>query len=220
MFPFLRIGIPNKPPPPYPVQLPKTPPFPSDDRIKEIVNHRVNELFDQFNSSQSSCETPIRNDATFVKSPNLSMPSPDLPTIQKDTNVFERIILDSCDEIMHEICASNKLSSSVFRQPLEFYNPPNRLHCLQQHTIKRIFKLIESKSFGGMRSFLPSQVAQLTFNNRRKRDAVDDILIQELYEDEPRWTNFDLEEQEIRDSVTDLNTLLLNDDSSFMNATE
>ncbi|XP_031623928.1 centrosome-associated protein 350-like [Contarinia nasturtii] len=227
MFPFLR-EIPNKPPPPYPVhrQLPKTP---SDDRIKEIVNRRVEELYEKLNSPQSP-ETPIRNDATFVKSPTLSISSPDSPATQDDPNIFERIILDSCEEIMQEISAQEKQLTGIFRQPLTFYKPPNRLKCFQQHTLRRIFKLLnrpsgdsinsdESKSYSGMRSFLPSRVAQLTFNNRRKRDAVDDILIQELYEDEARWTNFDLEEKEIRENVADLKTLLADDSSSFINTT-
>lgn len=232
MFPFLR-EIPNKPPPPYPSdrQLPKTPPFPSDDRITEIVNRRVEEIFEKLNSSQSP-ETPVRNDATFVKSPTLSISSPDSPSMQDDTNVFERIILDSCEEIMHEISAQEKQLTGIFRQPLTFYNPPSRLKCFQRHTLNRIYKLLnrpcpgseyakgdDSKSYSGMRSFLPSQVAQLTFNNRRKRDAVDDILIQELYEDEARWTNFDIEEKEIRENVADLKTLLENDSSSFINTT-
>lgn len=240
LFPFLR-EIPNKPPPPYPVhrELPKTPPFPSDDRIKEIVNRRVEELYTKLNSPQSP-ETPIRTDATFVKSPSLSIASPESPATLEETNVFERIILASCEEIMHEISVPEKQLAAGFRLPLEFYNPPDRLKCFQQHTIKRIFKLLNRPSDAsnvsdgggggggvdtktGMRSFLPSQVAQLTFNNRRKRDAVDEILIQELYEDEAQWTNFDVEEKEIRDNVTDLKTLLADDSSggheTSMNAT-
>lgn len=226
MFPFLR-EIPNKPPPPYPInpvlrQLPKTAPFPSDDRIKEIVYQRVEELYATLNSTPSP-ETPVRSDATFVKSPSLSITSPESPALEEGINVFERIILDSCEEIMQDVTIYGELSSDVFRQPLEFYNPPNRLKCYQQHTLKRIFKLLnrqlsssanDSNSYSNMRSFLPSQVAQLTFNNRRKRDAVDEILIQELYEDEARWTNFESEEKEIRDNVGDLRTLLADDSVS------
>lgn len=226
IFPFLR-EIPNKPPPPYPVhrQLPITPPFPCDERIKEIVYARVEELYGTLNADPIPESPQIRSDATFVKSPSLSISSPDSPAAKEDVNVFERIILDCCEEIMHEINAHGKLTTETSRQPLTFYNPPNRLTCLQHHTLKRIFKLLnrpaandssrngDAKSYTGMRSFLPSQVAQLTFNNRRKRDAVDEILIQELYEDEARWTNFDLEEKEIRESVPDLRTLLTDDSS-------
>lgn len=174
-------------------------------------------------SSTSSPETPVRSDATFVKSPSLPITSPDSPALQEDTNVFERIIWDSCEEIMCDIVAQGEQSLGIFRQPLEFYNPPNRLKCYQQYVFKRIFKLInrsttgdsskDDETYSGIRSILPSQVAQLTFLNRRKRDAVDDILIQELYEDEARWTNFDAEEKEIRDNVTDLRTLLADDSS-------
>lgn len=229
IFPLLR-EIPNKPPPPYPVyrQLPTTPPFPTDDRIKEIVYHRIQELYEN-PATDSSPNTPARSDATFVKSPTLSVSSPESPAIeQNETNLFERIILDCCEEIMHEINVPEKQLVGVFRQPLEFFNPANRLACYQQYAFKRIFKLLnrshsndgskcdETKPFNEMmRTFLPSQVAQLTFNNRRKRDHVDEILIQELYEDEARWTNFDLEEKEIRDNVPDLRTLLA-DDSAEM----
>lgn len=225
MFPFLR-EIPNKPPPPYPIdpvlrQLPKTAPLPSDDRIKEIVYQRVEELYGNQNSTPSLEGTPVRSDATFVKSPSLSITSPDSPALVEETNVFERIILDSCEEIMRDISIYDELSSGAFRQPLEFYNPPNRLKCYQQHALRRIFKLLnrqipssanESNSY--MRTFLPSQVAQLTLNNRRKRDAVDEILIHELYEDEIRWTNFEAEEKEIRDNVGDLRMLLADDSVS------
>lgn len=230
IFPLLR-EIPNKPPPPYPVdrQLPKTPPFPADDRIKEIVYHRIKELYEK-PASDLSPNTPIRSDATFVKSPTLSVLSPESPaaTESNEINVFERIILDCCEEIMQEINSPEQQSICVFRQPLEFFNPANRLACYQQYAFKRIFKLLnrshsddgskcdESKPFNEMmRTFLPSQVAQLTFNNRRKRDHVDEILIQELYEDEARWTNFDLEEKEIRDNVPDLRTLLADDSSEI-----
>lgn len=227
--------IPNKPPPPYPIerQVPKTPPFPSDERITEIVFNRIEELYEK-PATDSVVETPVRSDATFVKSPTLSSSSADSsPVAQDDTNVFERIILDCCDEIMHEINTTAKQSGGIIKRSIKFFNPPNRLKCYQEHALKRVFKLLnrpppssndndsdESKPFSGMRSFLPSQVAQITYNNRRKRDAVDEILIQELYEDEERWTNFDLEEQEIRANVPDLRTLLADESTEIQETNE
>lgn len=213
IFPFLR-EIPNKPPPPYPAyrQLPKTPPFPSDDRIKEIVFNRIEELYEK---STKSVQTPVRNDVTFVKSPTLSTSSSDSPSsppsTQDETNFFERIISDCCAEIVHEIVAPEKQPGG--RQLLGFFNPPNRLKCYQEFALNRIFKLLNRPR--GNRSILASGVAQLTYSNRRKRDTVDEILIQELYEDEPQWTNFDLEEKEIRDSVPDLRTLLVDDSAEI-----
>lgn len=212
MFPFLR-EIPNKPPPPYPAnrQLPKTPQFPSDDRIKEIVFNRIEELYEK---PPEPVQTPVRSDATFVKSPSLSISSADSPaspSVHEETNLFERIISDCCAEIMREITAPEKQARG--RQPLGFFNPPNRLKCYQDFATNRIFKLLNRSH--GNRSILASQVAQLTYSNRRKRDTVDEILIQELYEDEARWTNFDLEEKEIRDSVPDLRTLLVDDSSEI-----
>lgn len=225
IFPVLR-EIPNKPPPPYPVcrQLRQTPPFPSDDRIKEIVYSRIKELYDK--STTDLIQTPVQNDATFVKSPSLSTSSSDSSPspVQDGTNLFEHILSDCCAEIMHEIVAPGKQPSG--QQPLGFFNPPNRLKCYQNYVLNRIFKLLNrphssdrstddgSKTFSGIRTFLASQVAQL-ISNRRKRDTVDEILIQELYEDESRWTNFDLEEMEIRESVPDLRTLLVDDSAEI-----
>lgn len=217
--------IPNKPPPPYPVyrQLPKSPPFPSDERIKVIVYQQVEELYDK-SASDLRQSTPTRSDATFVKSPTLSISSPEtLPfPVQDDSNLFERIIIDCCVEIVHEIVAPEKQLGG--RAPIGFFNPPNRLKCYQDYTLHRILKLLnrpqsndhdESKSFSGARSILSSQVAQLTYSNRRKRDSVDEILIQELYENESRWTNFEWEEKEIRESVPDLQALLIDDSAEI-----
>lgn len=217
IFPILR-EIPNKPPPPYPVyrQLPKTPPFPSDDRIKEIVFNRIEELYEKSDSFQ----TPVRNDATFVKSPTLSISSSDSPSppAHDETNLFERIISDCCVEVMQEIVVPEKQPGG--RQPLGFFNPPNRLMCYQNFALNRVFKLLNrsnSSEFSETRSILTSQVAQLTYSNRtKKRDTVDEILIQELYEDESRWTDFDLEEKEIRESVPDLRTLLVDDSAEIL----
>lgn len=112
---------------------------------------------------------------------------------------------------MEEIKQDSKLGT--FRQPLAFYNPPNRLLCFQEFALKRIFKLLNRpRNNDGNASCLPPRVAQLSASNRRKRDAVDDILIQELYEDEAKWTNFFLEEEEVRQSVGgDLRKLLVDE---------
>ncbi|XP_058122459.1 centrosome-associated protein 350-like [Anopheles ziemanni] len=40
--------------------------------------------------------------------------------------------------------------------------------------------------------------------SRRKRDQVDEILAQEMHDDDARWTNFDREEIEVKDRITDV----------------
>lgn len=241
MFPFLR-EIPNKPPPPYPAhrQLQTMPPFPTDHRIKEIVFQRIDELY-RTSKIEPKCQaqvTPSPNtlDASSSGSPSMSTTpitptnatfvcSPTVLSPPNQQNVYEQIIIDCCEEIMQEIIDDS--SGGAFRQPLAFFNPPNRLLCYQEHTLKRIFKLLNRPSNGrgeyfndynsGISSCLPPRMAQLSSSNRRKRDTVDEILIQELYEDEARWTNFSLEEEEIRISVNgDLEKLLI-DDPSEMN---
>lgn len=224
-FPFLR-EIPNKPPPPYPTHRhpPKTT-LPSDERIKEIVFQNFERLHEV-----------SADDKTFIKSPSPVIASPNgITTIVNETNaMFERIIVDVCEEIMNEFQIDQK-HPSLGKQPIAFYKPPDRLQCLQQHAWHRVKKLLgRPTADGGIRSkanatngvqqmnarCLPSQMANMTCNNRRKRDMVDEILIQELYEDEPKWTNFDLEEQEVRINVKDLSSLLADEPSIDENQTE
>lgn len=214
------------------------PPFPTSDRIKEIVYERIEQLYRESNnepqlqtpitpstnstnnikisinsnviSSPLTPATPHPIDATFICSPSNLSPSL-TPTIP---NVYERIIRDCCGEIMEDI----KNDANAFRQPLAFYNPPNRLLCYQMYALKRIFKLLNRPNDGRHddcrnSTLLPPRMARLSTSNRRKRDAVDEILIQELYEDDSKWTNFTLEEEEIRQNFGDDLTKLLVDES-------
>lgn len=218
------------------------PPFPINDRIKEIVYERIEQLYRDskiepqlqptmtpstkstnninisINSKViSSPHTPVTpttphpTDSTFVCSPSNLSPS-STPTI---LNIYERIIHDCCGEIMEDI----KNDADAFRQPLAFYDPPNRLLCYQTYALKRIFKLLNHPNVGRHddcrnSTLLPPRVARLSSSNRRKRDAVDEILIQELYENEAKWISFSWEECEIRQNCGNDLTKLLVDESS------
>lgn len=142
--------------------------------------------------------------------------------------MFERIITDACDEIWTDLDSKQKHSVGIFKQPLCFYKPPDRLKCTQEFALTKILKLMGRKnnlklngSSGDVQRsnarFSPITINGNAFSSRRKRDVVDEILIQEMYEEEQNWSNFDLEEQEVRNSVTDLNTLL-EEDSSMENS--
>lgn len=169
------------------------------------------------------------NDATFVMSPrNDSNKSIEMSPSPATSNVFERIIFDACDEIWADLESKQKRSVGVFKQPLSFYRPPNRLKCAQDYALAKIRKLmgrkceararrLHSDAHGSNGRFSPISISGNAFSNRRKRDVVDEILIQEMYEEEQNWSNFDLEEMEVRSSVKDLNTLL-EEDSSMENS--
>lgn len=171
-------------------------------------------------------QNPV-NDATFVLSPkNDSTKSLENSPLPITTNVFERIISDACEEIWIDLGATQKHSVGII--PLSFYKPPDRLQCTQEFTLSKILKLMGRKSSSKLKGFSyemqrqnarfsPISINGNAFNGRRKRDVVDEILIQEMYEDEQNWSNFNVEEQEVRSSVKDLNTLL-EEDSSIENS--
>lgn len=131
--PFVYIReIPNKPPPPYVPPAhgsPMTAIFPSDARIQELVYRRVDQLIRTNNGIPSACNAS------------------DTTNDENITNIYERIALDICAEYLSElpkaaIVAAPAKQSLQFKQPLAFYNPPDRLECMQQHVLLRVKKLL------------------------------------------------------------------------------
>lgn len=201
---LLLRDIPNKPPPPYPTNrhvLEASPTLPSNNRIKEIVYQRIAAIY-----RDSMEDGGNQHNVTFLMSPRPSsaqveqISSELSPSTEQSSNIYERIFLNICDEFMDEIRQQQKHCGLAYKQPLSFYNPPDRLACMQEYVLKRTNKLLG-------RSYQPysqsqTQMSFMFVKNRRKRDLVDEILIQELMEDEQKWTNFEIEEIELQNNVS------------------
>ncbi|XP_055698555.1 centrosome-associated protein 350-like isoform X3 [Phlebotomus papatasi] len=180
---FLR-EIPNKPPPPYvpPAQdSPLATIFPSEERIAELVNNRTKELY----ASNQSAEL-------------------DKSECHNITNVYEKIIVGMCEEIYGEIKETLDTQYDapfqrvrLYRNKLAFFNPPDRLGCIQEHILESIGRILP-----GAGSY-PRQSLQLPANSRRKRDQIDEIVIEEMLEDDWKWSNFQIEETEVLDTMTE-----------------
>lgn len=209
---FLR-EIPNKPPPPYipPAHgSPMTTIFPSDERIEEIVFRRVKELY-------SDLFQDINNDVKDHDFKTNNANEEPISIVNENiTNIYERIILDVCKECMDELkiqspSPQNKSHEQhvSFKYPLAFYNPPNRLECMQTYVLTRIKKLLETGY--SQQITLPQNIALGC--SRRKRDIVDDILVQEMFEDEYKWTNYDIEEIEVQSNLTEEILIMLVDET-------
>lgn len=125
------------------------------------------------------------------------------------------MIIDICQERMNEFKSLilNK-NEHNFKFPLALYNPPDRLKSLQQYIYKQIRKFFAMDK----KTLLHLGSQQLVYqnnknctslvydiNNSKKKciDHIDEILMSELYEEDAKWSNFDLEEQEIINSVSD-----------------
>lgn len=185
---FLR-EIPNKPPPPYVPPAHGSPMnaiHPTDERIKEIVYRRINELYNTISDTPTATE----------KSPSILS--------ENITNVYERIILDVCKECIAELDIDQSTSNSMkFKQRLAFYNPPNRLEYIQEFTLSKVKKLLDpnNTSIG--------TATQIGACVKRKRDLVDEMLVMEMVEDEGKWSNFDLEEKEVIETIVEQIILLV-----------
>ncbi|XP_059610599.1 centrosome-associated protein 350-like [Phlebotomus argentipes] len=183
---FLR-EIPNKPPPPYvpPAQdSPLATIFPSEDRVMELVNDRTKELYFSVNSGKAIAESA--SDCSSI------------------TNVYEKIVVGMCEEIFGDINETLDTQYDapfqrvrLYRNKLAFFNPPDRLACIQDHILESIARILPG--LGSM----PRQTLQLPANSRRKRDQIDEIVIEEMLEDDWKWSNFQIEETEVLDTMTE-----------------
>lgn len=113
--------------------------FPSDARIRDIVYRRVEQLL-------APHPTGVASDGERAST----------GTDENITNIYERIALDICVECLDDMQpdTGSPVGSGVathhqqpqqpahFKHPLAFYNPPDRLECMQLHVLRRVKKLL------------------------------------------------------------------------------
>ncbi|XP_049286746.1 serine-rich adhesin for platelets-like [Anopheles funestus] len=220
--------IPNKPPPPYIPPANGSPLallFPSETRIDELIDGRVEELHRDRIAPEN-----LHSDHV--------------------TNVYEKLILDMCKELYHDLRPADPTVS--FRtiphdkRPLVFHNPPDALRCMKDYLRVKIRRVLNDAQLALQQQQHQHQQHQLLLHhqlqqqhqqqhphlphtqlqhhhllqhghctttipflygngcaNKRKPDQVDEILKQETHDDDARWTNFDREEIEVKDRITD-----------------
>uniref|UniRef100_A0A182Q4R2 CAP-Gly domain-containing protein n=1 Tax=Anopheles farauti TaxID=69004 RepID=A0A182Q4R2_9DIPT len=221
--------IPNKPPPPYIPPANGSPMallYPSETRIDELIDGRVEELHRD------------RIDPDSLRSDHV-------------TNVYEKLILDMCKELYRDLRPADPTVSfrtvPYDKRPLVFHNPPDPLACMKDYLRAKIRRMLCEAQFAlqqhqhqqhqnqqiQQQQHLPqSQLHLLQHHHhhhhlhctatmpflygngcasKRKPDQVDEILKQETIEDDARWTNFDREEIEAKDAITEdlLKSLLM-----------
>lgn len=163
--------IPTKPPPPYPEyseftqnkeESEESLTIPPSERIEFLVSNKLNEL----------CE-----------------PSTEQVLTTSTGNVYERIILDLVKEYFQEFKRPENYRLSYMRKNnlIELYRPSeNNLELLQAHIVKKIKKiLLVNQNQPGQTNAKPFHVYLNNINyycntNKRKRDNVDEILVQEV----------------------------------------
>uniref|UniRef100_A0A8D8L3N2 Centrosome-associated protein 350 n=1 Tax=Culex pipiens TaxID=7175 RepID=A0A8D8L3N2_CULPI len=189
---FLR-EIPNKPPPPYIPPANGSPLaliFPTEQRIDELIEDRTRHLF-----HSSDATPPLTSDHV--------------------TNIYEKLVLDMCTELFTDLRAPTPdVSFRTVRhdkRPLAFFNPPNALNCLQHHMKRKVKKILNEETLAQQQQqnlhhcpmpYLGMAVPGIG-GAKRKRDQVDEILAQEMCDEEPRWTNFDREEIEVKERIVE-----------------
>ncbi|XP_037956628.1 uncharacterized protein LOC119686195 isoform X2 [Teleopsis dalmanni] len=184
--------IPNKPPPPYVPPAhgsPMTTIFPSEERIKDITYRRTHELY---------CEY-LKTDYISENGEKLS-----LLIDEKITNIYERIIIDICREYIEEHKeVLMQGDPKNFHSNLAFFNPPDRLRCLQNNIYKEVRRCLAMDKASPKRAHVYS-----VYGQRAKRDDIGKIIIQEMYDEDDKWCNSHREEYEVINLIVE--EMLLN----------
>ncbi|KAL9875686.1 LOW QUALITY PROTEIN: uncharacterized protein ACN427_013749 [Glossina fuscipes fuscipes] len=179
--------IPNKPPPPYVPPAhgsPMTAIFPSEDRIKEITYRRTHELY---------CEL-LKTDYSNEKGEHL-------PSVMDEqiTNIYERITLDICREFLEQHSEILRDGDPInFHHQLAFFNPPNRLRCIQNAIYKEVRACLAMDKTQLKRTQVYS-----VYGQRAKQDHIGKIIIQEMYDEDDRWCTFYREEKEVLELIVE-----------------
>lgn len=122
------------------------------------------------------------------------------------TNVYERIISDVCKEVFNECKLNSQKTNQNYLNNLSLYNPS--LKAIQVYILEKIKQLLlfeDDDKTGGENNRRWSNIT----TGGKKRDLVDEILIREMFENNSNWTNFDLEEFEVKDNIfNDLKKLI------------
>uniref|UniRef100_A0A1A9X3L7 DUF4378 domain-containing protein n=1 Tax=Glossina brevipalpis TaxID=37001 RepID=A0A1A9X3L7_9MUSC len=179
--------IPNKPPPPYVPPAhgsPMTTIFPSEERIKDITYKRTHELY---------CE--------LLKTDYCDEKGEKLPSVMDEqiTNIYERITLDICREYLEQHSEILRDGDPInFHSQLAFFNPPNRLRCIQNAIYKEVRTCLAMDKTQPKRTQVYS-----VYGQRAKQDHIGKIIIQEMYDEDDSWCNFHREEKEVLELIVE-----------------
>lgn len=189
---FMR-EIPNKPPPPY-----KPPEFPAvssviparADQVKKYVDQAATVLYPASVNGTLLAEQPAELSA-------------------EDKMNSKRFVFDLCKEIALDLCKPT-CDSNVpsWKRPKNTFNA---LVC-KKPVNKDDFISIMNKKVLQLLNFEPviRKDSLIVRWSRKKRDHVDEILVLESQTEEANWTNYDVDEQIIKDNLTSeiLNSLI------------
>ena len=172
-------------------------------------------LYHRYGESWENVEAPASLTAPSDVTDASSSPT-DLD--QRSQRAFKHLLFDLTGEILCDIYADEDVSDApAWVKPPKtrnkYYktkNPPTTADALKplasEHVLKHLQLLDPAANGGG------GVDARAKLNiGRKKKDRVDEILIQELKADEPAWTNYDSDELAVKMQLSDaiFDTLLV-----------
>ncbi|XP_058056837.1 uncharacterized protein LOC131208202 [Anopheles bellator] len=205
--------------------------FPPETRIDELIDGRLEELYHQRLPAERLCSDHVTNvyekltldmcnelfrdlrppeptvsfrALTHDKRPLAFYNPPDKLGCLRDylRRKVKRILNEEQQQQHHLVQAQNPLQ----------YHQQQWLHHLQHHQQHHLHHYHQNQVHQQQQqqqqllhqcATVPLVYANGACAGKRKRDQVDEILAEEMHDDDAHWTNFDREEVEVKDRITD-----------------
>ncbi|GLV42783.1 hypothetical protein CBL_03523 [Carabus blaptoides fortunei] len=197
---FMR-EIPNKPPPPY-----KPPEFPAVTSVIPARADQVTKYVDQA--------------ASVLYSASVNGTLADQPLVKlnvADQMNSKRFVFDLCRELALDLYKPTcDLNVPSWKRPKNTFNALVCKKPVNKDDLTRIMKKKVLQLF----NFEPvlRKDSLIVRWSRKKRDHVDEILVLESQSEEADWTNYDVDEQTIKDNLTsDILNSLISETAQVMN---
>ncbi|XP_066257963.1 uro-adherence factor A-like [Euwallacea similis] len=191
--PFYVREIPNKPPPPY------TPPF----KAKSPKTH-----LSVIPETREEVEQIIEYSAKIIHKAHLSKNLDHITISDNTLNLIAKDIDKSCYKYVFDLC--KEIAKDHYNQFNELAEPswlkPERkpvltpVKPLDLNGLKRLMTKKSLELLGFERNERRRENAVIKWA-RKKRDHVDEVLVQEMQAEDPSWTNYDRDEALVKDRL-------------------
>ncbi|XP_050293176.1 centrosome-associated protein 350-like isoform X2 [Anthonomus grandis grandis] len=200
--PFYIREIPNKPPPPYTPPSKTKPPksstiIPSSkEEVEQITEYSAKILYNAYRSKN-------------LEKINISENTLNLIAKNIDKSCY-KYVFDLCKEIAQEYYSQFSTNGPSWLQvdakPAQAHINTPDVEALKKFLNSKLLILFEFEKAATKRE------NAITKWSKKKRDHVDEPLLQQLLAEEPTWTNFDYDEARLKDRLTnEIMDILLKD---------
>jgi centrosomal protein CEP350 len=126
----------------------------------------------------------------------------------RSKKVYKRMVFDVTAEVLRDLYKEESQSEDSFwtqfrkqrAWPVRERSPPTTLQALKPVLEQRVLRVLHRQDPSKERLH---KKTMKTWSSRKKKDHVDQILVQELRQEEPEWINYDEDELAVKIQLAD-----------------